>query len=256
MKRTYGLRPRTQLRRPSYDCDSEEKEPPTPVPKKEPRSKIRGTIVAKYRRLTANARERQRMKEINDAFTTLQGILPTLQSRQNSSSSGGSSRASMTKIRTLRHAASYIQALSDLLSGADPQGTPFHRDFQNYSGPFQDVPTNLECEQSRDSFCSVQQPLFKLSQNQKSPDLTQNHTIKSSYLSASTNSRNSEEETQLVVDQNLPWEDVQTTDEELFSLLEKEVMSMRNGHLQDDANNPSSLEEIGWSEEFVRMGCK
>lgn len=109
--RTYGLRPRTELRKPSYDCDSEEKEISVEVVRR-PRSHNKGSLMSKYRRRTANARERHRMREINAAFSTLRGILPPLSNRR-------SSQVSMTKIRTLRLAASYIQALSDLLQETD-----------------------------------------------------------------------------------------------------------------------------------------
>ncbi|MCL4165156.1 UNVERIFIED_CONTAM: hypothetical protein GTU68_045793 [Idotea baltica] len=105
--RKYGLRPRTELRKPSYDCDEEDKEIPVEVVRR-PRGHNRGNLMSKYRRRTANARERHRMREINTAFSTLRGILPPLSNRR-------TSQVSMTKIRTLRLAASYIQALSDLL---------------------------------------------------------------------------------------------------------------------------------------------
>ncbi|MCL4161553.1 UNVERIFIED_CONTAM: hypothetical protein GTU68_013474 [Idotea baltica] len=60
------------------------------------------------------------MKEINEAFSTLRGILPSFTARRSSTSG-------MTKITTLKLATSYIQALSDVLSDveAPPGSAPF-----------------------------------------------------------------------------------------------------------------------------------
>ncbi|KAF2368986.1 Myc-type basic helix-loop-helix (bHLH) domain [Trinorchestia longiramus] len=65
--------------------------------------------LSRYRRITANARERDRMKEINTAFATLRAVLPTF---------SNSRIASMTKYTTLQLAASYIKSLSDILNEA------------------------------------------------------------------------------------------------------------------------------------------
>ncbi|XP_076054329.1 uncharacterized protein LOC143033017 [Oratosquilla oratoria] len=97
----YGLRPRTIIKRIQMERSKQELSFKGPKPKAKP------PPLSKYRRKTANARERHRMKEINDAFETLRKALP----------SGASARASasMTKITTLKLAVNYIKALGDIL---------------------------------------------------------------------------------------------------------------------------------------------
>lgn len=258
VKRTYGLRPRTQLRRPSYDCEAEDKEHHGQPQRKEPRSKVRGSLMAKYRRLTANARERQRMKEINDAFSTLQGILPALQGRSSASATGGaSSRTSMTKIRTLRHAASYIQALSDLLSGGEPTAPlTFHKDFQTYSSvSHSNVSGDQQATPNQEIFCGLQQQTLSKGHVLRGPEVGAD-SFKATFV---TNTERNQVENQPPsgVERSLSWEDVHTTDEELFSLLEKEVQSMRNSsNLHQGEGNQTALGDLSWNEEFVSMGCK
>ena len=100
--RAYGLRPRNGLRRSLDDKDSPERS----GRKQSRRCRGRGNLLSKYRRNTANARERDRMRDINTAFATLRGVLPSFACRRISS---------MTKITTLKLATSYIGALADLL---------------------------------------------------------------------------------------------------------------------------------------------
>ncbi|KAK8749576.1 hypothetical protein OTU49_015440 [Cherax quadricarinatus] len=98
----YALRPRTIIKRLQHEIIRKE------VSKRSPRSKSRPAPLSKYRRKTANARERHRMKEINNAFESLRKVLPdALEVQANSSS--------MTKITTLRLAVDYIRALSHVL---------------------------------------------------------------------------------------------------------------------------------------------
>lgn len=61
-------------------------------------------VVRKKRRLAANARERRRMQNLNDAFDRLRHYLPSI----------GSDRQ-LSKHETLQMAQSYISALCDLL---------------------------------------------------------------------------------------------------------------------------------------------
>ncbi|XP_042237058.1 helix-loop-helix protein delilah-like [Homarus americanus] len=98
----YALRPRTIIKRLQHEIIRKE------VPKRSPRSKTRPAPLSKYRRKTANARERHRMKEINNAFESLRKVLPDAMEVHTSSSS-------MTKITTLRLAVDYIRALSHVL---------------------------------------------------------------------------------------------------------------------------------------------
>ncbi|XP_071525295.1 uncharacterized protein [Panulirus ornatus] len=98
----YGLRPRTIIKRLQQERVRQE------APKRSVRPKSRPAPLSKYRRKTANARERHRMKEINNAFDSLRKALPDVLEVQAASSA-------MTKITTLRLAVSYIRALSHVL---------------------------------------------------------------------------------------------------------------------------------------------
>ncbi|CAL1275654.1 unnamed protein product [Larinioides sclopetarius] len=83
------------------------------VAKKAPKPKQRPAPLSKYRRRTANARERSRMQEINDAFETLRKVVPQFPSK------AGADNTKLTKITTLRLAVNYIAALSQILKQAD-----------------------------------------------------------------------------------------------------------------------------------------
>ncbi|XP_053634354.2 neurogenic differentiation factor 4-like [Cherax quadricarinatus] len=102
IRQTYALRPKTIIKRLQQERARKE-DPKRPV-----RLKHKKEPLSKYRRKTANARERHRMKQINNAFESLRKILPDAMSVHTASSS-------MTKITTLRLAVSYIRALSDAL---------------------------------------------------------------------------------------------------------------------------------------------
>ena len=82
--------------------------------KKESKEKQKPPPLSKYRRKTANARERNRMREINDAFVTLQESLPDLP---------GTEAEKLTKITVLRLAVNYIKALAKVLDN-DILGPP------------------------------------------------------------------------------------------------------------------------------------
>ena len=249
VKRTYGLRPRTQLRRPSYECELDDKDGATAGGQTKREShggggggggsggtgKLRGSIVAKCRRLNANARERQRMKEINDAFVTLQGILPALESRRqtpSASSSSSASRASMTKIRTLRHAASYIQALSDLLTGnekKDPgsQGS-------DHPPVSSQAPPASHCNNNNNNTTCTMSEMVELIK--KHPGGGADEATLSSWAT-----------------------DVEATDDELFSLLEEEVLKMPlKTSSEDDPAAPSessaTLGGLNWSDDLPPLG--
>ncbi|XP_044262468.1 LOW QUALITY PROTEIN: protein atonal-like [Tribolium madens] len=86
----------------NYDSYSEESYPSTSP---EPGKKSRVTpLVLRKRRLAANARERRRMQNLNQAFDRLRTFLPQLgQDRQ------------LSKYETLQMAQTYITALYDLL---------------------------------------------------------------------------------------------------------------------------------------------
>ncbi|XP_063860449.1 uncharacterized protein LOC135100867 [Scylla paramamosain] len=104
----YQLRPRSYKSRYLYDPDWSLPEPTGP--------KTRPPPLSRYRRKTANARERYRMRQINTAFESLRGVLPSWVCRRRAA-------ADMTKIATLRLASAYIRSLQDMLDGNAPQDT-------------------------------------------------------------------------------------------------------------------------------------
>jgi delilah len=73
--------------------------------------KQRAAPLSKYRRKTANARERTRMREINHAFETLRQSVPVIVAGEQAQSTN----EKLTKITTLRMAMKYIKILSDIL---------------------------------------------------------------------------------------------------------------------------------------------
>ncbi|XP_047495226.1 neurogenin-1-like [Penaeus chinensis] len=80
------------------------------------RHKPRAAPLSRYRRKTANARERYRMRQINTAFESLRGVLPSWVCSRRAASD-------MTKIATLKLASAYIRSLQDILDGSAPQDT-------------------------------------------------------------------------------------------------------------------------------------
>ena len=79
------------------------------IPKEKPKHKA--APLSKYRRKTANARERTRMREINSAFENLRQSVPVVVA----GSPSHSTNEKLTKITTLRMAMKYITILSDIL---------------------------------------------------------------------------------------------------------------------------------------------
>lgn len=110
--KSYSLRPRS-CNKKDEDEDSgdyivQSLFKPRNKTKKKPKQKP--PPLSKYRRKTANARERHRMKEINDAFETLRNAIPTVHFVNENVSN-----EKMTKITTLKLAMNYISALSHTL---------------------------------------------------------------------------------------------------------------------------------------------
>lgn len=136
--RVYGLRPRNNRRR-SENYDSPE------IQKRKPnrRGRGRGKIFTKFRRHTANARERDRMKNMNTAYDALKEALPSFGCRDFSS---------MTKFSILNLAISYIKKLSNILQDA-PQNSSSNITYNS-------VQTNCNFTQTTDrqknpeSFCT------------------------------------------------------------------------------------------------------
>ncbi|PSN46638.1 hypothetical protein C0J52_27256 [Blattella germanica] len=80
------------------------------------RAKQKPPPLSKYRRKTANARERDRMREINAAFETLRRAVPHISATAHNQHDSGEK---LTKITTLRLAMKYISALSQALQQPD-----------------------------------------------------------------------------------------------------------------------------------------
>ncbi|KAL5272982.1 hypothetical protein ACFFRR_000014 [Megaselia abdita] len=85
------------------------------------KNKTKAPPLSKYRRKTANARERTRMKEINSAFEVLRKCVPQAVS---GSGDNKESNEKLTKITTLRLAMTYINILSNALEDNTPFDLP------------------------------------------------------------------------------------------------------------------------------------
>ena len=92
-----------------------ETETKSKMPKKRgPKPRPKSAPMSKYRRKTANLRERQRMGEINVAFDKLREKLPSPISLKN-----GGKCEKLTKINILHVAINYIRAMENLLETGD-----------------------------------------------------------------------------------------------------------------------------------------
>ncbi|KAF0307806.1 Helix-loop-helix protein delilah [Amphibalanus amphitrite] len=97
----YSLRARSIKKR--IETEHRQVEPKV----RQPRPKARPPPLSKYRRKTANARERDRMKDINSAFELLERSIPDLSLRTHAEK--------VTKITVLRLAINYIKAMTAML---------------------------------------------------------------------------------------------------------------------------------------------
>ncbi|CAH2006967.1 unnamed protein product [Acanthoscelides obtectus] len=79
------------------------------------KQKQKAAPLSKYRRKTANARERNRMREINQAFETLRRVIPHV--HQAAPPQLPPANEKLTKITTLRLAMKYISTLTAALNG-------------------------------------------------------------------------------------------------------------------------------------------
>ncbi|XP_055313684.1 helix-loop-helix protein delilah [Sitodiplosis mosellana] len=79
------------------------------------KSKQKAAPLSKYRRKTANARERIRMREINSAFEHLRQCVPVSFGDNNPTQCN----EKLTKITTLRMAMKYISTLNDILNSSE-----------------------------------------------------------------------------------------------------------------------------------------
>lgn len=123
-EKSYSLRPRLAPKKDEDDSDQDETARPSARKKK--KAKQKPGRLSKYRRKTANARERSRMREINEAFEALRRAIPHL------SPCNENTGEKLTKISTLRLAMKYITALSNALSDS-PGESDAESFFSDYS---------------------------------------------------------------------------------------------------------------------------
>lgn len=137
----YSLRPRSLQVRLETELRRRGVQPPTPLvpcgrdsPVAAPTRARRSTAnhdkpkhkpppLSKYRRKTANARERSRMREINAAFETLRRAVPQLPT-PNAAVVASRGCEKLTKITTLRLAMNYIEALTQILRDKNSMPEP------------------------------------------------------------------------------------------------------------------------------------
>ncbi|CAK1542947.1 unnamed protein product [Leptosia nina] len=111
---------------------------------REPRARRAPQPLSKYRRKTANARERSRMREINRAFETLRRAVPAAEITGNPVPC-----EKLTKITTLRLAMRYITALSSALRDTSPEREGAQP--ERWSSPFGSDLSELSTEQENTS---------------------------------------------------------------------------------------------------------
>ncbi|GLV36030.1 taxi [Carabus blaptoides fortunei] len=109
----YSLRPRSLRRIVDVD-ENGMKQVRATTKSRVTRPKQKPAPLSKYRRKTANARERSRMREINAAFESLRRAVPHLQYPD--FPTGANTNEKLTKITTLRLAMKYISTLSSALN--------------------------------------------------------------------------------------------------------------------------------------------
>lgn len=109
----YSLRPRSESKKSAEDCVEDDAMNLQLCKQKTRKTyRQRSQPLSKYRRRSANARERSRMREINEAFETLRRMVSWGCENQDEKT---------TKISTLRLAMGYIAALSDALRSPKSQ---------------------------------------------------------------------------------------------------------------------------------------
>ncbi|CAH0400246.1 unnamed protein product [Chilo suppressalis] len=108
---------------------------------REPRARRTPQPLSKYRRKTANARERSRMREINRAFETLRRAVPAA-----AITGTPVPCEKLTKITTLRLAMRYIAALTAALSDSPDTDTRPERWPSPYCSDLSEFSTELEQE--------------------------------------------------------------------------------------------------------------
>ncbi|XP_005095025.1 serine-rich adhesin for platelets [Aplysia californica] len=146
---------------------------------KQPKGKVKPAPLSKYRRRTANARERDRMKEINEAFDNLKDSLPDV--------GRDDGKNKITKFTILKLALNYIANLRDMLGYGDLG--PAFTDGEDVASPettssFLSVcPTSVTSLAGEDSCSSLISGQSELDHHQPVTDHT---TVNTSLASPST----------------------------------------------------------------------
>ncbi|CAO1411562.1 unnamed protein product [Diamesa tonsa] len=135
------------------------------VPKEKP--KQRAAPLSKYRRKTANARERTRMREINTAFESLRQSVPVAVA----GSPAQTTNEKLTKITTLRMAMKYIRILDDILDNKAIASESLMASLMETD------PNNIELSQPEPE----PEPV-KINVNTKSKEKSNNSTVNNSVL--------------------------------------------------------------------------
>lgn len=134
------------------------------------KSKAKAAPLSKYRRKTANARERTRMREINTAFETLRTCVPPCITNEDSNCTNDK----LTKITTLRLAMKYIGILNEALINPNEADYDFLYDCTK---PRPILHTKLE-----ENF----EPLVEIVKDKKSKSTKNNKNTKSTKSSNNT----------------------------------------------------------------------
>lgn len=135
----YSLRQRKQRRTPKGQAKGVKKDDDYVTPprrgesKEKPKSKA--APLSKYRRKTANARERTRMREINSAFEHLRQCVPVSITGVETPSNN----EKLTKITTLRLAMKYIRILSEILAKSSSTDGVNNNNGEPVSFNYQDI---------------------------------------------------------------------------------------------------------------------
>ena len=127
---------------------------------KQPKGKSKPPPLSKYRRRTANARERMRMKDINEGFERLRQSLPEMEEQGQ-----GKKKEKLTKFTILSLALNYIHALRDILGyppvdgdGSSSSMTPSGSEESDLGSDAASTRTTSVSSASCDEVCSNPSP--------------------------------------------------------------------------------------------------
>ncbi|KAL8590116.1 hypothetical protein ACOMHN_034346 [Nucella lapillus] len=129
---------------------------------KQPKGKSKPPPLSKYRRRTANARERMRMQDMNDGFEHLRECLPEMEGQPENEVK---KKEKVTKLTVLNLALNYIHALRDILgypaisdSSGSSEGVSAHSKGSDLSSDAASTRTLSTSSPSCDEVCSNLSP--------------------------------------------------------------------------------------------------